>query len=292
MTARPSAVVLGAAGMLGSECVAQAPAGVRVVAADLAETDITNLDSIVGFLRAARPAIVINCAAFTNVDAAETDRAAAFRINTDGSRHLAIACREVGARLTHLSTDFVFDGTARRPYAEFDLRNPRGVYAESKHRGELAIEEIGGNYQIVRTQWLYGPRGKHFVGSIANLAATRDRLTVVDDQRGCPTSTLDLAPHLWNIALHGDGGFYHASSLGECTWREFAQEIVRLAGLSARVDPITTEEWNRIKPGAAPRPAYSVLEKLHLERTVGNHFPQWKEALATFFQRGLLAPPK
>ncbi|MFN0205245.1 MAG: dTDP-4-dehydrorhamnose reductase [Planctomycetota bacterium] len=279
-------VVLGAAGMLGSECVRQAPAGVRAIAADLAETDITKLDSLFAFLRTSKPRIVINCAAYTAVDPAENDRASAFRINSDGARNLAIVCRELGIRLLHISTDFVFDGTAKRPYAEFDITNPRGAYAESKHRGELAIQEIGGDWQIVRTQWLYGARGKHFVGTIAKLAKERERLTVVGDQHGCPTCTHDLAPHLWRIAMDGDGGMYHASSNGECSWQEFAAEIVKCAGLTTVVDPITTDDWNRMKPGSAPRPAYSVLAKLHLERTVGSRFPHWREALAGFFSRG------
>lgn len=272
--------------MLGSECLRAAPTDVAAVGATRAEVDIGDLDGTVALLRAHRPAIVVNAAAYTAVDAAEADRAAAFRANACGARNLAIACRDVGARLTHVSTDFVFDGTARSPYAEYDRPNARGAYAESKLAGEHAIAAVGGDWQIVRTQWVYGARGKHFVGAILRAARERDRLTVVDDQRGCPTCTFDLAPELWRIALTGDGGLYHASSNGDCTWHEFACEILRLAGSRAAVDPITTRDWASSRPGAAPRPAYSVLAKLRLERSIGNRFPDWKASLQHFFERG------
>jgi dTDP-4-dehydrorhamnose reductase len=283
---RDAALVLGAQGMLGSECVRAAPAGLDVHAADLPEGDLGELGDMLALQRRVRPRVVINAAAYTAVDAAEKERALAFRVNATGARNIAIACREVGARLVHLSTDFVFDGRARTPYAEFDLPAPRGAYAESKHAGELAVADVGGDWQIVRTQWLYGARGKHFVGAILKAAAERDRLTVVGDQRGCPTCAHDLAPELWRLALEAPGGIYHASSNGEASWHEFACEIVRRAGRPTRVDPITTEQWNQGKPESAPRPAYSVLAKLHLERTIGNRFPDWREALAGFFERG------
>jgi dTDP-4-dehydrorhamnose reductase len=280
------ALILGAGGMLGSECALSAPPGVEAVAAVKFEGDVTNLDSLRSLFARAKPNLVINAAAYTAVDAAETARDKAFAVNDAGARNVAIACREAGARLVHVSTDFVFDGNATKPYAEWDLPNPRGAYAESKYCGELAVMSIGGDWQIVRTQWVYGARGKHFVAAILKAARERDRLSVVDDQRGCPTCTHDLARELWRIALQGGGGLYHASSNGECTWREFATEIVRLAGLATPVDPITTADWNRTKPGSAPRPAYSVLAKEHLSRSLGNRFPDWRAAIAAFFARG------
>lgn len=281
-----AALVLGARGMLGSECVRAAPPALRVSGADRTHADVADLEAVRALVAAARPRIVIVAAAYTAVDAAEADRAAAFRVNATGARNAAIACREAGARCVYVSTDFVFDGTARAPYAEMHAPSPRGAYAESKVAGERAVAETGGDWQIVRTQWLYGARGKHFVASILKAAAERDRLTVVDDQRGCPTCTHDLAPELWRIALDGPPGIYHASSGGEATWHELAREAVRVAGLATAVDPITTAQWAAAKPGAAPRPAYSVLAKCHLERTIGNRFPEWKASLQSYFARG------
>lgn len=292
MNSRTRAVVIGAGGMLGSEVVRMAPASVECTAAARTMADVTDIRSLRDCLQKSAANIVINCSAYTAVDNAENDRAAAFAINSSGARNLAIACREAGARLLHVSTDFVFDGAATRPYAEYDITNPRGAYAESKHSGELAIQQIGGNWQIVRTQWLYGARGKHFVGTIAKFARERDRLTVVADQRGCPTCTTDLAPQLWNLALSAPGGVYHASGEGECSWRDFAAEIVKLSGSQARVDPLTTDDWNRMKPGSAPRPAYSVLDKLHLRNATGFVFPHWLDSLKAFFERGDLEKSK
>ncbi len=286
-----AALVLGAGGMLGSECVLAAPANLAVHGATRAEADVTDLGSLRALLARLRPRFVLNAAAYTAVDRAESERDAAFRANATGARNAAIACREVGARLLHVSTDFVFDGTATAPYAEWDAPNPRGVYAESKWAGERAVQDLGGDWQIVRTQWVYGARGSHFVGTIARVAAERDRLTVVDDQRGSPTCTHDLAPELWRILRDAPAGLYHAGGNGETTWCTFAREIVRLAGLSTRVDPITTAEWERTKPGAAPRPAYSVLAHHHLERTIGDRLPAWRDSLTRFFERGDLARP-
>lgn len=272
--------------MLGGEVARVAPPGVKLVWADRGEMDITDIRATRAFINDCGARGIINCSAYTAVDAAETDRAAAYAINACGARNLAIACREIGARLLHLSTDFVFDGSAREPYAEYDIPNPRGVYAESKLAGEIEIQTIGGDWQIVRTQWLYGQNGKHFVAAIAKLARERERLTVVGDQHGCPTCTWDLAPLLWRLLLEAPGGIYHASGGGACTWHEFAAEIATLAGSSARVDPITTQEWNRIKPSTAPRPAYSVLSKDRLKRTIGYQFPHWRDSLRAFFERG------
>lgn len=286
MTAERIAVVLGAGGMLGSAVVRSAPAGIQCKALDRAQADITNLSALRETLQKLRPKIIINCAAYTAVDKAEQERGAAFAINSCGARNIAIVARELGARFTHVSTDFVFDGTAKAPYTEADLTNPRGGYAESKHSGEQSIQQIGGDYQIVRTQWLYGKGGKHFVATIAKFAKERDRLTVVSDQRGCPTDTFDLAPRLWKLTIDAPGGLYHASGEGECSWREFAAEIVTCAGSSARVDPITTDDWNQMKPGSAPRPAYSVLSKHRLQGTIGSPFPHWRDSLKAFFDRG------
>lgn len=285
MSAR-RAVILGASGMLGSELLRAVPAGVEAVGVTRAEADVAELAALRALLARARPALVLNAAAYTAVDAAEQDRAAAFRANADGARHAAIAAAEAGARLLHVSTDFVFDGRRTRPYQEWDLPAPRGAYAESKRAGEIEVQAIGGDWQIVRTQWVFGARGKHFVGAILRAARERDRLAVVNDQRGCPTCTHDLARELWRIGLEGSGGLWHCSSLGDCSWFELAEEIVRRAGLRTEVDPITTEQWRATKPGAAPRPAYSVLAKDRLSSEIGCRMPEWRAALEGFFARG------
>lgn len=288
--ARGSVVVIfGGKGMLGRACVASAPPGAVVHAPGRTEGDVTNLPSVREYLIQTGATHIINCAAYTAVDLAESERGQAFSINTCGARNLALAARGAGARLLHVSTDFVFNGTKTTPYDEGDAPDPRGAYAESKYQGELCIQQTGGDWQIARTQWLYGAHGKHFVATIAKLGRERDRLTVVDDQRGAPACTYEVSRHLWKLLFHADGGIYHASGTGECSWREFAAEIVKLSGGRAVVDPITTADWNRMKPGSAPRPAYSVLSKDRLHRAVGNGFPDWRESLRLFFERGDIA---
>jgi len=255
-------------------------AGARVVGVDVDTLDITDAGAVARALREIRPDAVINCAGMTDVDACETQRETAFRVNALGPMHLARACAENGAALLHMSTDYVFPGDAKVPYAEWDATGPRTVYGQSKLLGEAYVRAHCPRSFIVRTSWLYGRHGANFVKTIVKAAREKGELSVVDDQRGNPTNALDLAYHLLKILAGGAHGLYHVSGGGECTWYDFAREIVRLAGIPCALRPCATADY----PRPAPRPAYSALDRLALRCTVGDEMRDWREALASFFE--------
>jgi dTDP-4-dehydrorhamnose reductase len=216
--------------------------------------------------------IVINCAAYTNVDGAETEPERAERVNGDGVGALAARCRQVGATLVHFSTDYVFDGRATAPYPVDHPVAPIGSYGRSKARGELGVRESGARHLLVRTSWLHAPWGKCFPRTILELARTRERLRVVDDQRGRPTFAPHLARATLDLVNEGAEGIFHVTDGGECTWYGFAREVVARAGLACEVEPCTTAEM----PRPAPRPAYSVLALEATEALLGP-MPLWTE---------------
>lgn len=268
------AVVVGAAGMLGR---AMAPAlrkiGVEAADRDLAEIDITSERSVSeGIGEGVR--LVVNCAAYTDVDRAETEEGAAMAVNALGPANLAARCRRIGALLVHFSTDYVFDGRSARPYRPDEPRRPLGAYGRSKAAGEERIEASGCEHLIIRTSWLYAPWGKNFVRTIAKLAAEKPQLRVVNDQRGRPTSAERLAATTAALIGAGARGVLHATDGGECTWFEFAREIVRRSGAPCRVEPCSTAEY----PRPAARPAYSVLDLTATEALIGPMTP-WERAL-------------
>jgi dTDP-4-dehydrorhamnose reductase len=286
-------LVTGAAGMLGSELLAQAPRGTECVGTDLAAgvqasgVDLADAGAVARLLREHGPFTgVIHCAAFTAVDLAEAREADALRVNAEACRVLARACAGAAIPLVAVSTDFVFDGRGRRPYREDDPPAPLSAYGRTKLAGErAALEEHPRGTRIVRTQWLYGPRGKHFPGTIHGLARTRPELKVVDDQTGSPTTTLELAPALWDVLARGEAGVYHAACEGSCTWFELARATLELSGLAAvELTPCTTAEF----PRPAPRPAYSVLDCSKLARLRGKALLPWRDALARFLERNPL----
>lgn len=223
---------------------------------------------------------VINCAAYTDVDGAEQHEDVATAINGAGVGALARRCGEVGATLVHFGTDYVFDGVATSPYAVDAPRAPQGAYGRSKAAGEVALQESGARHLYVRTSWLYAPWAKNFVRTIAALAKTKEALKVVDDQRGRPTSAEHLARSTLALLERDLEGTWHVTDGGECTWFEFAREIVRLTGASCVVEPCTSAEF----PRPAPRPAYSVLDLSRTEAVLGP-MPDWREALAGVMAR-------
>jgi len=272
-------LVTGARGMLGTDlCPVLAAKGYDVVAADLAEFDLTDPVATARFVQDCRPSLIINCAAYTAVDQAESDAGTAFRVNRDGAANLARAAKDVGAALLHLSTDYVFDGTKAGPYLEDDPPNPKSVYGASKLAGEQAVREALAEHWIVRTAWLYGIHGKSFPRSILSVAAEGRPLRVVNDQRGCPTYAVHLAEALAAIIAQPHYGTYHAVNAGECTWYDLACAAVREAGLEVTVTPVSTEEF----PRPAPRPRNSVLDTGKLARSYGVRLPAWQEGLAAF----------
>jgi dTDP-4-dehydrorhamnose reductase len=266
--------VTGAAGMLGGRVVACAREhGHAAVGSDIDDLDLTDGAAVRERLAAERPDAVINCAGYTDVDGAEAAEDLATLVNGTAAGHVAAACAATGAFIVHISTDYVFGGDATRPYVESDAPAPRTAYGRSKLAGERAVAAAGAPFAIARTAWLFGAGGRNFIDTVLALAAGRDELSVVADQRGCPTWTGHLAPALIEVAESRAAGIHHLCGAGECTWHELATEAFRLAGVSCRVVPTTTDAF----PRPARRPAYSVLSS---ERADALRLPPWQEGVA------------
>lgn len=278
-------IVTGCNGQLG-RAINQMYAGntdIELVNTDVQELDITSIDKTMALVREVKPYAIINCAAHTAVDACETDVDNAYKINAIGPRNLSIASREVGAKLVHISTDYVFAGDGDRPYTEFDEPNPQVVYGKTKLAGERFVEKFAKDYFIIRTAWLYGD-GKNFVKTMLRLAETNEEIRVVNDQVGNPTSTAELAKIIDKLIWTENYGLFHGTCEGICSWADFAAEIFRLAGKSTRVKGITTAEYN----APAKRPAYSALEKYMLKLTCDYTPADWQKAIAEYMKSGLV----
>jgi dTDP-4-dehydrorhamnose reductase len=270
-------LVLGSGGMLGRAVARDAARlGHDVVALGHGDLDVTDAANVARIVAAVGPQAIVNCAGFTDVDGAEASEARALRVNGDGPGNVARAAAETGARVVHVSTDYVFDGTKREPWIESDPVAPLQAYGRTKLAGERAVAESGAEHAIVRTAWLFGAGGPNFVETMLRLGSGREEVTVVTDQRGGPTWTGHLAPALVEIAeRRGDAGIFHAAGAGECSWYEFAVEILHRAGLPCRAVPTTSERFAR----PARRPAYSVLGT---EREPGIVLPPWTDGLAAY----------
>ncbi len=270
-------LITGAAGMLGTDVQAASVGDHEVVALSRAELDISDRDAVHAVVAAAQPDAVINCAAYTNVDGAESDPDAAAAANATGPGFLAEAATKAGAWIVHVSTDYVFDGTKTSPYVESDPTGPRSVYGSTKLLGERAVAIAAPDrHTVVRSSWLFGTGGPCFPATMLRLAAEHDTLTVVDDQRGCPTFTGHLAPALVRLATEQDRhGVLHLAASGECTWYEFAVEIMHATNTNVEVRPITTDQF----PRPAPRPPYSVLRS---ERPGAPSLPDWRDGLSAY----------
>lgn len=244
---------------------------------EVTELDITSVDKVLELVRQVKPYAIINCAAHTGVDACETDRENAYRINAIGPRNLSIAATEVGAKLVHISTDYVFEGNGTKPYIEFDTPNPQGMYGATKLAGEQFVQQFAKDYFIIRTAWLYGD-GKNFVKTMLRLSETHPEVSVVGDQYGTPTSTAELAKAISVLLPTENYGLFHGTCEGSCSWSDFAAEIFRLSGKDTKVKPITTEEYG----APAARPAYSVLENYMFKLTTDFQFAQWQDAVEVY----------
>ncbi len=268
-------LVVGAKGMLGRDLMEALPGDVRGV--DIEDIDITSLESVRRVMLTLKPAVVINVAAYTDVDGCEANGELAMQVNGEGVAHLAMAALETGSKLVHVSTDYVFDGSKGTPYQEDDPTNPLSVYGESKLAGELNARIVP-DHLIVRTQWLFGLHGKNFVETMLQLAGEKKELAVVDDQVGSPTWTVDVSLAIRALIEKGCSGTYHATNAGHCSWNEFARAIFADAGVDVMVKPMTTGELGR----PAPRPLYSVLDCGKLAHDTGFQPEPWRVALKKY----------
>lgn len=278
-------VVTGAGGMLGRDVVAAAQAeGHEPIGLARAELDVTDADAVRDRLTAARPQVVINCAAWTDVDGAETDEAGATAVNGRGAAHVAAAADAVGAAVIYPSTDYVFDGHKREPYVESDPVDPRSAYGRSKLAGERATITANARHHVVRTAWLFGIAGANFVDTMLRVGRRRTEVSVVDDQVGSPTFTGHLARALVRLPAGECFGIHHIGAAGECSWFEFARAIYARAQVDCRVKAISSAELAR----PAPRPAYSVLRS---ERDDAIELRPWPEGLDAYLaERTALSP--
>ncbi len=278
-------LVTGANGQLGNEIrrLCRNFPGLEFIFTDVDMLDITNPDAVSVFMEASKPAIVVNCAAYTNVDGAEDDVKAARKVNALAPQVLAAACAMQEAFLIHISTDYVFDGEKGSPYNEEDETNPISVYGSSKLEGEEKIKTVFDNYLIIRTSWLYSEYGHNFMRTILALAKEKDKIEVISDQYGSPTYARDLANCIIDIIVKSIlnpraylPGIYHYTNQGSCSWNEFAQEIINVAGITTcEVVPITTDQY----PHKAQRPRNSVLDTTKVRSAFGIGIPNWKDSL-------------
>ncbi|WP_150270667.1 dTDP-4-dehydrorhamnose reductase [Paenibacillus tepidiphilus] len=278
-------LVTGSAGQLGQDLVLLLTAqGHEVMGCDRQEMDITDLDQCKEVIGGFAPDAVVHCAAHTAVDVAETDIDGAYLINATGSRNVALAAEQAGAKLVYISTDYVFDGMGTKPYHEYDNTDPQSIYGKSKRAGEILVQSLSSKFFIVRTSWVYGKYGNNFVKTMLKLGQEKPLLQVVDDQKGSPTYTVDLARFVLELIQTEKYGVYHASNSEACTWYEFTQAIFaeaeELLGIkfTAKLEPCTTEQF----PRPAPRPQYSVMEHLSIRTNGFQDIRPWREGLRDF----------
>jgi dTDP-4-dehydrorhamnose reductase len=273
-------VVLGSYGMLAQDLIPLLQKEHETFSFDQDKLDITEKGRVFDLFSSLKPDIVVNCAAYNQVDQAETEQEAAFRVNADGVNHLAMACEEFGSILCHFSTDYVFDGTSTHPYQPEDLPNPISVYGESKRAGEVFVQSILNRYYLVRTSSLYGKSGNNFVYAILRMAQDNELLTVVQDQVMSPTWTVNLARGVVKLISSENFGLYHLTDQtdGGISWFAFAKEILRVKRLTNKVQPTTSKEFNR----PAKRPHYSVLDTTRFTQYSGYEPMPWQESLKRF----------
>lgn len=291
-------MITGSNGQLGSELQAVIKAGkseigaipsellgALIIPVDIDSLDITDFEKTQKFISENRPDVIINCAGMTNVDGCESMRDIAFKANALGVKNLAVAAKDIGAKLVHISTDYVFAGDGSKPYTEWDVINPQSAYGSSKALGEQYAFNFCDKTFVVRTSWLYGYVGKNFVKTVRRVIKEQGSITVVDDQRGNPTSANDLAHHLLKLCVTEEYGIYHCTGEGECSWYEFAKLISEYSGYGDKVFPCSTDEYNKKYNVPTKRPCYSSLDNLALRCTIGNEMRDWKIALKEYIEK-------
>ncbi len=272
-------IVTGSNGQLGTDVVAElTKRGHTTIGADLPETDITDENAVEALIAKANADGVIHCAAFTNVDLAETEKVICEKINFNGSLNLAHSCKKHGIKLLYISTDYVFSGDGDEAFETDSPKYPCNFYGESKLRGENAVLKVCDKYFIVRISWVFGENGKNFVKTMLRLSKEKNELTVVNDQIGSPTYTKDLSRLLCDIISTEKYGVYHATNEGFCSWAEFAAEIMKLSGAETKIIPVTSEEYKTV----AVRPKNSRLSKKSLDDGGFERLPHWEDALKRY----------
>lgn len=276
-------LLTGSKGQLGKELLKQFSVlekiEYRMFPVDLEELDITDAEAVESFFNISNPDIVINCAAYTNVDLCESNESIAYKINALGAKNLAIASFDRGIPIVHISTDYVFDGLSNKSLREDAMTNPINLYGKSKLLGENFVVKSNPRHFILRTAWLYGD-GKNFIKSIIEKAKKDGHLRVVDDQFGTPTSTVDLAKCILTLIKTKHFGLYHATCQGECSWYDFAIKILEYGNIDVKIDKISSSELNL----PAQRPKYSVLDNFMLNLIGKNNFKDWEESLCEYLK--------
>ena len=273
-------LILGHRGMLGSDLCLRLGAGHDVTGKDILDFDITSAIACHDIISEVRPEIVINAAAYTDVDGCESNRDKCFSVNADGVKNVARACK--GIKVVHFSTDYVFDGRKGIPYLEDDLRRPINVYGQSKLEGELFLQAFSYDFLLIRTAWLYGTRGRNFVSAIMEKTRTSKTIDVVDDQIGSPTYTWDLAAAVQILIEDHHSGVFHVTNSGYCSWYEFAVKILECTGMEdVKVIPIKSDQLTR----PATRPSYSILNCGKFQRATGGTMRDWQGALHDYIAK-------
>ncbi len=282
--------ITGANGQLGRAIQKEYGNTVEYVLSDMLDMegilklDISDLDAVRAAVNDSNPDVIINCAAYTNVDGCEKNEDLAYQANAIGPKNLAIAAKEKGIKLVHVSTDYVFNGNGTRPYVETDEPDPVSAYGRTKRAGEDFVKENCDKYFILRTAWLYGD-GKNFVKTMLSLAETHDELNVVCDQLGTPTSAAELAKMIHFLEGTEEYGIYHATCEGDTNWADFTEEIFKKTGKNVKVNHVTSEEYKKMNPASADRPHYSILENAHLKSVTKDFsMADWHDALDDYLK--------
>lgn len=276
-------LITGANGQLGCDLRKLAEIRHDVFAFSHAELDVTNFDATISLVQKLNPDVIIHTAAYTQVDAAESNIDDAFRVNAMGTRNVVVAAEKIGCKVCYVSSDYVFDGRGNRPYLEYDQIGPVSIYGKSKRAGEELVQSLTTRFFIVRTSWVFGPHGNNFVKTMLRLGSEQPQLRVVNDQIGSPTYTLDLSSFLLELVTTERYGIYHASNQGACSWYELAKAIFEEAKMPTLVEPCTTDEF----PRPAPRPQYSVMDNLAIRVNGFKPLRPWREAIHAFIMEYL-----
>lgn len=278
-------LVTGIKGQLGHDvmqCLAKRE--IEAVGADIEEFDITDFKGTRDFIVAVKPNVVIHCSAYTAVEKAEDDMELCMAVNGTGTENIAKVCKELNSKMLYISSDYVFPGVGENFYEVTDIPNPLGRYGKTKQAGEEAVKKILNQYFIVRTSWVFGKNGSNFVKTMLRLGKEKKEINVVNDQIGSPTYTKDLAPLLCDMVLTEKYGIYHATNEGICSWAEFAKEIMKIGGLDAKVNGISSEEY----PSRVIRPKNSRLSKKSLDENGFQRLPDWKDAVKRYIEMELI----